>query len=115
MTSQYEIHRKAFTPSIHKECLINETKKVPPWLGNFSFGAYGPAYSKSVDKLPRGVIEFCKAIASDCVPDQKFNTIFIQKYEVGEFVRPHRDPKNNIGKTIIAIFGEFTGVKRHST
>ena len=45
----------------------------------------------------------------DLCPNQEFNTIFIQKYEAGTSVKKHRDPRNNIGYIIIAVFGDYDG------
>ena len=43
------------------------------------------------------------------VRDQEFNTVFLQRYERGQYVRSHRDPTNNLGYTVIATFGQWEG------
>ncbi len=47
------------------------------------------------------------------VPDQDFNTVFLQRYLIGGQVLPHRDPKNNIGYTIISTFGTWREACTH--
>ena len=45
------------------------------------------------------------------VPNQKFTTTWVQKYETNlketHCVNPHYDPANYANSTIIAVFGEF--------
>lgn len=78
-------------------------RPVPTWLGNFQFSMFS-----NLRKVPAEA-ELLFGILSLLVPEQKFNTLFVQKYEVGQQVLPHRDPKNNYGATIIAYFGIWTG------
>lgn len=77
-------------------------KPCPVWLGTFLTKCfYGNSYSKlSIAPL----VERLAMLA----PNQKFNTLFLQKYPVGSEVYPHRDPYNNIDDTIILVLGEFT-------
>ena len=37
--------------------------------------------------------------------------MFLQRYRAGEYVSEHRDPTNNIGYTVLGIFGEFMGAR----
>lgn len=78
-------------------------KPCPPWLGKFEFKCF---YGNSIQQSPLSALADRLATI---VPDQKFNTAFLQKYVVGSQVFKHRDPKNNTGKTLIALAGEFTG------
>lgn len=79
-------------------------KQCPSWLGNFQFKCY---YNNSFLNKS-SCRELFEKLALQ-VPNQEFNTVFLQKYPVGSIVKQHRDPKNNIGYTIIAISGIFTG------
>ena len=107
-------------PTIHRNFLdttglVEATKNVffrsvPSWLGNFKFKIFGQTYGKDHGLPPLPILIQARKLRS-LVPEQKFNTIFLQKYEVGAQVLPHRDPKNNTGHTIIGVFGEFTGAK----
>lgn len=106
----YQIYRQYFNPRPIEDALAENTRQVPHWLGNFSFAVYGQN-GKSLRKLPNAIKELNAKLASELCPDQFFNTTFIQKYEAGHFVKPHRDPKNNIGNTIIAVLGDFTGAE----
>lgn len=79
-------------------------RPCPKWLGNFQF----KVYDKNTDPPPKEIIQIANKVIG-LVDNQKFNTIFLQKYEYGEYVKPHIDPRNNVGKTIIVPFGEYTG------
>lgn len=102
---------KLFTEyfSTEEEQLIKETveaslqKSVPSWLGTFTFKcSYNNSFrTKKLEELLKRMERL--------VPNQKFNTMFLQKYETGAFVAEHRDPRNNVGYTIIAVAGQFTG------
>lgn len=78
-------------------------KAAPDWLGKFDMKAF---YNRSYQKTPlNNVINKISAL----LPSQRFNTVFLQRYTQGQFVNRHRDPKNNIGYTLIAVAGEFQG------
>lgn len=83
-------------------------RRVPKWLGNFEFCIY----TKKDNPLPTSLVQIASKL-SNLVPEQKFNTVFFQKYEKGSFVKPHRDPKNNVGYTVIGVFGNFEGAQSH--
>ena len=76
-------------------------RTCPPWLGNFKFKMI-----KSLDKLPTILKQEFKDLNS-LVPAQRFNTWFIQQYEPGQNVKPHRDPLNNKGLTIVSLYGQL--------
>jgi hypothetical protein len=83
-------------------------RPCPYWLGNFNFKVFN---EKSLPEQEH-LIVFDEALAlAVSIADikQDFNTIFIQKYEIGELVRPHKDPRSNVGYTIVIPFGEFKG------
>lgn len=78
-------------------------RKAPSFLGNFSFQAFGKGYkNKTSGHIRKEAIRL-----SRLVPTQTFTNVFVQKYEAGQNVKPHRDPKNNTGHTIISIYGSF--------
>jgi hypothetical protein len=93
-----------FEQNIIKTVCSKSSRSVPSWLGTFQFNTY---YKKSYKRLI-GIGDIATRLES-LVPEQEFNTAFLQKYEKGAVVSRHRDPRNNIGFTIIAIAGEFTG------
>lgn len=105
MTNQIE---RAFLTVEEQQLIVevatNSTfKAVPTWLGNFAFRCY---YNNSIQHTRLNkVVERLASLK----PEQKFNTVFLQRYRVGAWVGEHRDPKNNVGVTIIGIAGEFTG------
>jgi len=78
---------------------------APGFLGNFGYLKF--TGERKVDIALRPI---CKKLA-DLVPEQKFNTVFIQSYKLGATVNRHRDPRNNTGYTIIAPFGIWTGAE----
>ncbi len=107
-----------YLPSMVQNLLLDDIKKyvdrdmrqAPVWLGNFKFIYWkgecpGPAASTRIENL------FVNA--GQLVPEQKFNTLFIQKYEVGSQVKRHRDPKNNLQSTIIIPLGDYEGAEMH--
>lgn len=105
----FQVHRGYF--SVEEQNLVIEELKaltyrpVPHWLGNFQFTIFGGTTGR---KAPAAV----RAAAIKVMklhPEQKFNTLFCQRYEVGQSVKEHRDPKNNIGHTLVCVFGEFEG------
>ena len=85
-------------------------RPVPAWLGNFSFRLFGEAYGKTHGLLPQDIRELVDRMMG-VVPDQKFTTVFVQRYREGELVRPHRDPRDNVGYTLIAVLGDFEGAE----
>lgn len=78
-------------------------RPVPDFLGEFSFCTYN-----STGALPRVFAPLAQDLAT-FADHQRFNAAFIQRYQPEDFVLWHRDPRNNIDHTLIAIFGEFTG------
>lgn len=91
--------------AIEQAC-SSHLRAVPSWLGTFKFRPY---YKSSYVNHP-SLGPIAKRL-STLVPAQKFNTAFLQRYDTGSCVSPHRDPRNNIGFTIIAVAGEFTGAE----
>lgn len=92
-------------PEHHRALERLPYRAAPEFLGEFGFIPY-----KRIAQTPNalhGLLSRMQAL----VPDQRFNRVFIQRYCEGEFVKPHRDPINNVGVTIIAIFGEFEGAE----
>lgn len=78
-------------------------RAAPAFLGEFGFLSY-----KRIAQTPNALHGLIGRMQK-LVPEQRFNRVFIQRYAEGEFVRRHRDPINNVGQTVIAIFGEFEG------
>jgi hypothetical protein len=80
-------------------------------LGHFKFRQFPITETrKELNKLPVRIRDLISDM-EQIVEYQKFNTVFLQRYDVGDFVRLHRDPKNNTGYTIIAVLGDFDGAE----
>jgi len=84
-------------------------RPCPKWLGNFSFRMWG---GNTPDPVPFAVELADLVLQLEAqVPGQQFNTVFLQRYTRGQEVYSHRDPKNNLGHTVIGTFGEWTGAE----
>jgi len=79
-------------------------------LGNYAFRIYGRAYSKNYGKLPKTLKNIANRLES-LVPQQCFTTAFLQRHEVNQGIRPHRDPINYTGFAVTGIFGGFSGAE----
>ena len=77
-------------------------RPVPKWLGDFSF-KYGMT-------LPTEIASVATRLSTLC-STQAFNTTFVQRYEIGQSVKSHRDPCTNLADTLILCFGTFTGAE----
>lgn len=80
-------------------------KTAPTFLGPFGMACYGEHYGRG-RKLP----PTHKAIALRMMaqlPAQKFNCAFLQRYSKDVGVKRHRDPKDNVGHTLILTYGPF--------
>jgi len=83
-------------------------RRCPKWLGNFSMIKFDLKQAKK-ENIPPVVLRIAEKVLGVIEIKQNFNTIFIQKYEPGQYVKPHYDPRNNVGHTVIIPFGEFEG------
>ena len=104
-----QLHACAFEPKQSHREVAEDTplRPCPKWLGNFSFRQWGGKHPDPFP-FPAGLAELVPTLEA-LVPAQKFNTVFLQRYERGQAVYEHRDPKNNLGHTVIGLFGEWTG------
>ncbi len=96
-----------FNPELQIK-IVEELRKIPyrkspSFLGKFDY--YKVTDFSTLPPFIGGIINPLKRLS----PKQTFNTIFLQRYLDNSFVKCHRDPKNNVGKTIIAPFGDFKG------
>lgn len=82
-------------------------RPCPRWLGNFSFRFWGGGTPDPVP-FPAELASLVVALEEQ-VPTQDFNTVYLQRYERGQEVRPHRDPRSNVGYTVIGTFGKWEG------
>jgi hypothetical protein len=74
-------------------------RRAPHFLGDFKYQMYkGCPMGHQTNR----VVSYLRTL----VPNQSFNTVFIQSYEPGQCVKPHRDPRNNVGQTVIGLFGD---------
>lgn len=108
MTKKFKVVRSFLTESDLKKIRDAVSgisyRPCPAWLGNFQF----KIYDKDSELPSKEIISVAEKL-TELVDDQTFNTVFIQKYEKGQEVFPHWDPRTNVGYTVIAPFGEFEG------
>lgn len=104
--------------TLESEAAKIKYRPCPNWLGNFQFKIYNEKESPSEELMvvAKSILKELEERSKAATPIQEagkqiFNTIFVQKYESGEFVKPHRDPRSNVGYTVIIPFGEYTGGK----
>lgn len=111
ITTDYDddirVHRQFFSPSdldaMALAAAAVKFRPVPKWLGDFRFAMFtGHA------RLPSDLGPFARRLAA-LAPGQRFNVAFVQRYAPGQGVKEHRDPHSNLGHTVIAVFGAFTG------
>lgn len=84
------------------------TRPVPEWLGDFRF--WWGKNCLSDGKRPPWLSELIWNEAlhlQQACPTVKFNTLFLQRYEPGQAVFEHRDPRNNLDATVIGLYGSF--------
>ena len=81
-------------------------RPAPDWLGNFQMAIFGRAYGRSCGSPPELILREITELGS--IVDQRWTTAFVQRYTPGQCVRPHRDPKNNIGYSVVGLYGDFT-------
>lgn len=105
----HQILRNHFNPLPLEPLLPARGRGVPAWLGDFQFEIYGEG-GKNRRSIPYLMREFIDELAS-LRPSQQFNTVFFQRYNTGASVKLHRDPRNNVGFTVIAILGKFEGAR----
>lgn len=64
-------------------------------------GGEWPAIAPQLDSIVRRLAKQ--------VPHLRFNTMWLQRYLTGGFIRPHTDPRSYLGVVVIGVFGNFTG------
>ncbi len=108
--SNVHIHRQAILPTQAEYNAIKEIafRKVPNFLGDFTFSCFGGPYGQKKSAVPADVLNVAHQLAL-LHPEQTFNTLFLQRYQLGQSVKRHRDPRNNVGHTLILALGEFEG------
>ena len=78
---------------------------APTFLGQFGMACFGEHYGRGRKLHPA-----LKAVAvrmTALFPDQRFNCAFVQRYSDRHEVKRHRDPMDNIGRTLILTYGPF--------
>lgn len=110
---RHQIHPDVFTPEELDKLLRAARKQIPQlrgsplWLGDFQM----QKWELDTAQIPGALVPFVAKLASVAPPPFPYNYVFLQRYEVGEGVRWHRDPRNNLWGTLIAPFGEYTGAE----
>lgn len=84
-------------------------RPVPKWLGDFTFEIRGKAYGRSFSALDIKLQKLHEDITRAAELTFPFTTWFLQRYDTGTQVLRHRDPRNNIHATYIAVYGDFEG------
>lgn len=103
------IHRQYLDiRTLEATAVKEQLRPCPPWLGNFHFKIYGEAYGRYYGKLPLNLRHAAEHMEK-LTPDEFFNAAFLQRYQQGESVYPHRDPANNLNCTLIGLFGSWEG------
>ena len=96
------------TEGLEEEAEAMSFRPVPSWLGTFHFKTFGNVYGRHQGQL-HPLLRAQALRMSALVPEIDFNAVFLQRYRVGEYVAPHRDPANNLLCTLIGVFGRFEG------
>jgi hypothetical protein len=74
------------------------------WEGNY----IEVEYNQENPHIDSGLTAALSAIAKMVGIDQDFNTIIVKRFEVGNYVIPHRDSRNTVGKSISVFVGADT-------
>ena len=91
---------------------VSMTRNAPEWLGDFKLRMFGnyrgrsPVPPSAVVGLGQDMIGAATRAGWE-LPPRGFTTIFVQLYTVGQAVRPHTDPMDNIDCTLILGLGDF--------
>lgn len=116
MTRDLSIHRDLLGPRAQDPELLAELEdlrytRAPPFLGTFGFWS-GPVLPSDLQGGPDEArqSEVLREVArlGALAAATPFNRVFVQRYN-REGVRPHRDPKNNLGCTVIGLYGSGWG------
>ena len=111
----YRIYRSFLSELDHRAFMyglpwITAWRPCPKWLGDFDHRVYGEAPAALKGTLGEGHRRLYRKLAT-LVRGQCFNTAFVQRYQKGCHVKPHRDPKDYRGFTVIGVFGAFEGAE----
>jgi hypothetical protein len=85
-----------------------------PWLGQFSMSTWGN-YRGRGRPVPAILHTICTQMIQAAVqwgwdlPRPGYTTVFVQRYEPGSSVSPHRDPADNLHSTLILSLGDYEG------
>lgn len=103
-----EIYRKFFCME-DQDVLMQYVRSLPfkgaRWpspLGRVTLGWYR---GENRGRLPGSVKTILRPALA--LSQQRWTTCFVQKYGPGQNVAPHRDPKDNLGHTVIVALGDF--------
>lgn len=89
-------------------------RDAPRWLGSFNLAIWGH-YRRVARPLPPALRELTTCMIDGAkaanweMPEEGFTTVFVQRYDRGDFVAPHVDPLDNLHSTLILSLGDYTG------
>lgn len=108
-----QVFKNIVTPTQEQMACFEQIKyrPCPEFLGSFGISYYGHPYGRG-KTIPSVLVPIAEHMAS-FHPEQSFNATFIQHYPTGSYVKPHRDPKSNVGQTLILVLGDFEGAVSH--
>lgn len=113
-TQLYLIYKNFFSPEEIDAFLWHgpwvEWSISPKPLGKSYQHVYGQFKNRFHGRLPRDLKIMADKMAT-LIPQQRFTTAFLRKYEKGQGANPHRDPKSFIGFTAVSVFGEWKGAE----
>lgn len=73
-----------------------------PYMGTYSEVIYNQTNPSMDSKLLKAV----SAITDMLGVEQDFNTVIVKRFEVGNYVIPHRDSRNTVGQAITMVLGD---------
>lgn len=102
---KYTIKRKFLNTKQTKYIIdeISELKFFPtPFMGNYE----EVIFNQNNSHIGSSLLKAISAIIKMTDVKQDFNTIIVKKFEVGNYVIPHRDSRNTVGRSVTIFVGD---------
>lgn len=101
---KYTINRKKLNTK-QANYIVNRIENLDfeqtPFMGVYE----EVVYNEDNPNMGESLLKAVSAITNMLEVEQDFNTIVIKKFEVGNYVIPHRDSRNTVGQAITMILG----------